>query len=58
MELTSVLMCDEKEVLSQNIVGKEYIICTHWINIVGAAAPTVPMVPTLMLPLSFHCSIK
>ena len=26
---------------SQNIVGAEYIVCTHWLNIVGAAAPTV-----------------
>ena len=25
---------------SENIVGVEYIVCTHWLNIVGAAAPT------------------
>ena len=34
--------------LSQNIVGAEYIVCTHWLNIVGAAALTTPMVATPM----------
>ena len=32
----------------QNIVGVEYIVCTHCLNIVGAGAPTAPMVPTPM----------
>ena len=32
-----------------NIVGAEYIVCTHCQIIVGAAAPTEPMVPTLMV---------
>ena len=31
--------------LFQNIVGAESIVCTQWQNIVGAAAPTAPMVP-------------
>ena len=44
-------MYDEKGVLLQNIVGAEYIVSTHWLNIVGAAAPTAPMVPTPMLIL-------
>ena len=35
---------------AENIVGAEYIVCTHWLNIVGAAAPTAPMVLTPMLP--------
>ena len=26
----------------------EYIACPHWLNIVAAAAATVPMVPTSM----------
>ena len=30
-------------------MGAEYIACTHCPIIVGAAAPTEPMVPTLML---------
>ena len=34
--------------LFQNIVGAECIVCIHWLNIVGAAAPTAPMVPTPM----------
>ena len=38
----------KKLFLFQNIVGAEYIACTHWLNIVGAAAPTAPMVPTPM----------
>ena len=47
--LSSVLCrCDEKGVLLQNIVGSEYIVCTHWLNIVGAAAPTAPMIPAPM----------
>ena len=46
--IPSVLMHDEKGVLLQNIVGAEYIVCTHWLNIVGATAPTAPMVPTPM----------
>ena len=33
----------------QNIVG------AHWLNIVGAAAPTAPMVPTP--PLSEFCFV-
>ena len=33
----------------QIIVGAEYIACTHCPIIVGAAAPTEPMVPTLMV---------
>ena len=32
----------------QIIVGAEYIVCTHCLIIVGAAAPTEPVVPTLM----------
>ena len=28
----------------------ECIACTHWLNIVGAAAPNAPMVLTLMIP--------
>ena len=28
----------EREFLFQNIVGAEYIDCTLWLNIVGAAA--------------------
>ena len=40
MEQTYLLMYDEKGFLSQNILGAEYIACTDWINIVGAAAPT------------------
>ena len=35
----------ERVFLSQNIVSAEQIVCTHWLNNVGAAAPTVPMVP-------------
>ena len=35
--------------LFQNIVGAEYIVCTHCLNIVGASAPTAPMVPTPMI---------
>ena len=38
----------EKGFLVQIIVGAEYIACTHCLIIVGAAAPTEPMVPTLM----------
>ena len=50
---SSVFMYDEKDVLLENVVGAEYIICTHWLNIVGAAAPTAPMVPT---PVVLHKS--
>ena len=32
----------KKGFLVQIIVGAEYIVCTHWINIVGAAAPLHP----------------
>ena len=32
----------KKGFLVQIIVGAEYIVCTHWINIVGAAAPLPP----------------
>ena len=32
----------------QNNVGAECIVRTHWLNIVGATAPTAPMVPTPM----------
>ena len=39
----------EKGFLPQNIVGAQYIACTHWPNIVGAQAPTEPMVPTPMM---------
>ena len=39
-------MYDEKRVLLQNIVGAEYMVYTHWLNILGAAAPTAPVVPT------------
>ena len=39
----------EKNILLQNIVGAECIVCTHWLNIVGAAALTAPMVPTPMV---------
>ena len=39
----------KKVFLSQNIVGANYIVCTHWLNIVGAAAPIAPMVPTPMV---------
>ena len=35
-------------VLLQNIVSAKYIVCTHWLNIVGAPAPTTPMIPTPM----------
>ena len=38
----------KKVFLSHNIVGAEYIVCTHWLNIVDAAAPAAPMVPTPM----------
>ena len=41
-------MHDEEGVLLQNIVGAEYIVCTHWLNIVGATAPNTPMVSTPM----------
>ena len=39
---------DEKGILLHNIVGAEYTVCTHWLNIEGATAPTEPMVPTPM----------
>ena len=39
----------EKGVFLQNIVSAEYIVCTHWLDIVGADAPTAPMVPTPMI---------
>ena len=45
---SSVFIYDEKGVLLQNIVGAEYILCTRWLNIVDAAAPTAPMVPIPM----------
>ena len=39
-------MHDEK-VFFQNIVGAEYTVCTHWLNIAGEAAPTARMFPWL-----------
>ena len=44
----SAFIYHEKDVLFLNIVGAECIVCTHWRYIVGAAAPTSPMVPTPM----------
>ena len=44
---TPVFICHEKDVFLMNIVGAKFIVCTHWLNIVGAAAPTAPMVPKL-----------
>ena len=46
---TPVVMHDEKVFLFENIVGAEYIVCTHWLNIVGAAAPIAALVPILRL---------
>ena len=34
-----VFMYDEKDVLLENIVGAEYIICIHWLKIVGRLHP-------------------
>ena len=49
----AVFINHDKYVLLQVIVGAEYIVCTHWLNIVGAAgAPTAPMVPTPMFTVS------
>ena len=42
----SVFIYHVNNVLLQNIVGVECIACTHWLNTVGAGAPTAPMVPT------------
>ena len=39
---------DEKAFLFKNIVGAECIVCTHWLNIAGAAAPIAPLVLTPM----------
>ena len=32
----------------ENIVGAEYLVCTHWLNIVGAAAGLHPLHPWLL----------
>ena len=45
---TPVFILHEKGVLLQNIASAERIVCTYWLNIVGTAAPTAPMVPTPM----------
>ena len=46
----------ERVFLFQNIVGAEYIVCTLWLNTVGADAPTAPMVPTLMIWVDDSCA--
>ena len=56
--INQLVFCDsvmKRVFLFQNIVDAEYIVCTYWLNIAGAAAPTAPMVPATMNMFKFAC---